>query len=93
MKQARILIGLGVTAAFLTSCLGPQTYFSEVFNTLYDTYFPTQDSQDRLDMNYRVVAEITQDEDVFTFDVNFFTTGVKLVHRLSMVLKRHVHLK
>lgn len=79
MKHYRSMIGLGLTAAFLTSCLGPQTYFSEVFNTLYDTYFPTQDSQDRLDMNYRVVAEITQDEDIFTFEVDFFTTGVKLV--------------
>jgi hypothetical protein len=79
MKHERAMIGLGLTAAFLTSCLGPQTYFSEVFNTIYDTYFPTQDSQDRLDMNYSVIAEITQDEDVFTFEVDFFTTGLKLV--------------
>jgi hypothetical protein len=79
MKHYRSMIGLGLTAAFLTSCLGPQTYFSEVFNTLYDTYFPTQDSQDRLDMNYSVIAEITQDEDVFTFEVDFFTTGLKLI--------------
>ena len=79
MKMNKTMVALGATAAFLTSCLGPQTYFSEVFNTLYDTYFPTQDSQDRLNMNYRVDAEIIQGNETFTFEVDFFETGLKLV--------------
>ena len=79
MKMNKTMVALGATAAFLTSCLGPQTYFSEVFNTLYDTYFPTQDSQDRLNMNYRVDAEIIQGTNTFTFEVDFFETGLKLV--------------
>lgn len=79
MKFNKTFVALSATAAFLTSCLGPQTYFSEVFNTLYDTYFPTQDAQDRLNMNYRVDAEIVQGNDTFTFEVDFFESGLKLV--------------
>lgn len=86
MNKTKLFVALGASAALLTSCLGPQTYFSEVFNTLYDTYFPTQDAQDRLNMNYRVVAEITQDEEVFSFDVYFFTTGLKLTQVSPVVL-------
>ena len=79
MKINKTILALGATTAFLTSCLGPQTYFSEVFNTLYDTYFPTQDAQDRLNMNYRVDVEIVLDTTVYTFEVDFFESGLKLV--------------
>lgn len=78
MKQKQIL-ALVTTGFILSSCLGPQTYFSAVFSTLKDLYFPVLDNNDRLVMNYALEASITADDETRTFDVYFFNTGIKLV--------------
>lgn len=80
MHLAKKTIAFSSTVLLLAGCLGPQTYFSEVFNTLYDTYYPTQNSFDRLNMNYEVNATITADGKVNTFAVYFFEVGFKLVN-------------
>jgi hypothetical protein len=78
MKQKEML-ALATTGFILTSCLGPQTYFSSVFSTLKDLYFPVLDNNDRLVMNYALEASITTDDKTTTFSVYFFTTGIKLL--------------
>ena len=78
MKQKQML-ALATTGFILSSCLGPQTYFSAVFSTLKDLYFPVLDNNDRLVMNYALEASITIDEETFSYDVYFFDTGIKLV--------------
>lgn len=78
MKQKQIL-ALATTGFILSSCLGPQTYFSAVFSTLKDLYYPILDNNDRLVVNYAIEASITVDEETRTFDVYFFNTGIKLV--------------
>ena len=78
MKQKQML-ALATTGFILSSCLGPQTYFSAVFSTLKDLYFPILDNNDRLVMNYALDASITVNEEIFSYDVYFFNTGIKLV--------------
>jgi len=78
MKQKQML-ALATTGFILSSCLGPQTYFSAVFSTLKDLYFPILDNNDRLVMNYALEAAITVDDETRTFDVYFFNTGIKLL--------------
>ncbi len=78
MKQKQIL-ALVTTGFILSSCLGPQTYFSAVFSTLKAVYFPVLDNNDRLVMNYALEASVTVDDETRTFDVYFFNTGIKLV--------------
>jgi hypothetical protein len=78
MKQKQML-ALATTGFILSSCLGPQTYFSAVFSTLKDLYFPILDNNDRLVMNYAMEAAITVDDETRTFDVYFFNTGIKLL--------------
>jgi len=67
------------TVLLLTSCLGPQTYFSEVFNIVKDTYAPILDNNDRPLMNYHLSAEVTSEGKTYAYDVSFFETGLKLV--------------
>jgi hypothetical protein len=67
------------TTLLLTSCLGPQTYFSEVFNMVKDTYSPVQDINHRPLMNYRLSAEILSDGKTYTYVFSFFETGLKFV--------------
>jgi hypothetical protein len=78
MKQKQML-ALATTGFILSSCLGPQTYFSAVFSTLKDLYFPILDNNDRLVMNYALEAAITVDDETITFDLYFFNTGMKLL--------------
>ena len=77
MKSKNILI-LGVTAGLMYGCLGPQTYFSNVFNTAYDLYFPVQDTEGKPVMNYKVIADIATNEENFNFTLFFFETGMSL---------------
>jgi hypothetical protein len=78
MKHKRML-ALMTTSFVLSSCLGPQTYFSAVFSTMKDLYFPVLDNNDRLVVNYAFEASIKVDDETRTFDVYFFNTGIKLV--------------
>ena len=77
MKQKQMLV-LATTGFILSSCLGPQTYFSTVFSTLKDLYYPVVDNNDRLVMNYAAEASITVDEETSTYNAYFFNTGFKL---------------
>jgi hypothetical protein len=77
MKNKSI-IALAATATLLYGCLGPQTYFSEVFNTVYDLYFPVQDSANKPVMNYKVSASIIENEDRYDYTLYFFETGMSL---------------
>jgi hypothetical protein len=79
MKKTNLLT-LALSTVILAGCLGPQTYFSEIFNTMEDLYFPTLDSQNRIVENYEISAEITIDSRVQTFDVYFFNTGIQLIN-------------
>ena len=72
-------IALALSTVILAGCFGPQTYFSDVFNTMEGLYFPTLDNQDRLVENYEVSAEITIDDSVVTFQAYLFNTGIKLI--------------
>jgi hypothetical protein len=67
------------TTLLLSSCLGPQTYFSEVFNIVKDTYGPVQDNNDRPVMNYHLSAEVINEGKTYTYEVGFFETGLKLM--------------
>jgi hypothetical protein len=78
MKQKQML-ALVTTGFILSSCLGPQTYFSAVFSTMKDLYYPVLDNNNRLVVNYAIEASITVDDETSTFDVYFFNTGIKLV--------------
>jgi hypothetical protein len=78
MVKQKQMLALVTTGFVLSGCLGPQTYFSSVFSTLKDLYFPVLDNNNRLAMNYALEASITSDEQTITFDVYFFTTGFKL---------------
>ena len=73
------------TVLLLTSCLGPQTYFSEVFNLVKDTYGPVRGNNDRPVMNYQLSSEISNDGKTYTYDVSFFETGLKLVTETPVV--------
>ena len=77
MKSKNMLI-LGVTSVLMYGCLGPQTYFSNVFNTVYDLYFPVQDTEGKPVMNYKVVADITDNQQTFNYTLYFFETGMSL---------------
>lgn len=77
MKNKSIL-ALTATATLLYGCLGPQTYFSEVFNTVYDLYFPVQDSSNKPVMNYKVSATVQDDDVTLSFSIFFFETGMSL---------------
>jgi hypothetical protein len=81
MKHTNVLT-FALTAVLVAACGGstPQTYFSDVFNTMEDLYFPIVNNQNRVVVNYEVAAEITIDNVVKTYDAYFFTTGIKLVH-------------
>jgi hypothetical protein len=78
MKQKQML-ALATTVFILSSCLGPQTYFSAVFSTMKDLYFPVLDNNNRLDMNYALEVSIAVDEEEQEFNIYFFNTGIKLV--------------
>jgi len=73
------MLALMTTSFILASCLGPQTYFSTVFSTLKDLYFPVLNNNNRLVMNYAVDASITTDEETLSYDIYFFNTGFKLI--------------
>jgi hypothetical protein len=77
MKQKQMLV-LATASFLLSSCLGPQTYFSTVFSTLKDLYYPVVDNNDRLVMNYAAEASITVDGETSTYNAFFFNTGFKL---------------
>jgi hypothetical protein len=77
MKNKSI-IALAATATLLYGCLGPQTYFSEVFNTVYDLYYPLQDSSGKPMMNYKVSASVIDNEDDYDYTLYFFETGMRL---------------
>jgi hypothetical protein len=79
MNHIKRQLSLLTTTLLLAGCFGPQTYFSTVFNSMYDTYFPTTDSSDRLNMNYKVEATITTLTAQTTYEVYFFGTGLKLI--------------
>jgi len=70
---------LFATTLVLAGCLGPQTYFSDVFNTMNDLYFPTLDNQNRITSNYEVEATLSVDGATTTYQVYLFGTGIKLV--------------
>jgi hypothetical protein len=72
------MLALMTTSFILASCLGPQTYFSTVFSTLKDLYYPVVDNNDRLVMNYAAEASITVDGETSTYNAFFFNTGFKL---------------
>lgn len=76
-KQTSLLI---ITSMYLASCFGPQTYFSEVFNVLYDTYGPSKNSATQLNMNYYVNATIATENSENSFEIYFFEVGMKLVN-------------
>jgi hypothetical protein len=73
------MLALLTTSFILSSCLGPQTYFSTVFSTLKDLYFPVVDNNERLVMNYAVDASVTTNEETQSYDIFFFNTGMKLI--------------
>jgi hypothetical protein len=77
MKQKQMFV-LATAGFLLSSCLGPQTYFSTVFSTLKDLYYPVVDNNDRLVMNYAAEAAITVDGETSTYNAFFFNTGFKL---------------
>ena len=78
MKQKKIL-GLITTGFILSSCLGPQTYFSTVFSTLKDLYFPVLDNNNRLVVNYALEASLEINDDTLLYEVYFFNSGIKLI--------------
>ncbi len=69
-----------VSTMMLVSCFGPQTYFSEVFNLLYDNYGPSKNSNNQLDMNYQVNATVTTENSENTFEIYLFEVGIKLIN-------------
>jgi hypothetical protein len=79
MKLNKLISLTATTAVFLAGCFGPQTYFSSVFNTLYDTYYPTKNDDLRLNMNYQVEATIVTETKTITYEVYFFEVGIKLI--------------
>jgi hypothetical protein len=79
MMKIQKLLPLFATTLVLAGCLGPQTYFSDVFNTMNDLYFPTLDNQNRITSNYEVEATLSEDGKIRTYEVYFFGTGIKLV--------------
>jgi len=78
MKINKVL-PLFATSLVLAGCLGPQTYFSDVFNTMNDLYFPTLDNQNRITSNFEVEAVLSVDGNVTTYEAYLFGTGIKLV--------------
>lgn len=62
----------------LTSCLTPQTYFSEVFDLVYEAYRPLRNSSDYLAMNYQTEIHIEKNDDIFDFSIAFFETGFEV---------------
>lgn len=80
------LLAIGATATLLYGCLGPQTYFSDVFNTVYDLYFPLQDTEGRPVMNYKVSASIIENEDRYDYTLYFFETGMSLTSVSPIVI-------
>ncbi|MGA0875823.1 MAG: hypothetical protein ACO3QN_02390 [Bacilli bacterium] len=79
MKQVKLLPILGV-GLLLASCLGPQTYFSDVFNTMEELYYPELDNQNRIISNFKVDASLTIDGKVTTYQTFLFGTGIKLIN-------------
>jgi hypothetical protein len=79
MYSNRKLLSLATTVVFLSSCLTAQTYFSEVFNLVYDAYQPVKNEQNFLAMNYQASVEVIQDGETYLFDAYFFETGFKVV--------------
>ncbi len=73
------LLPLFATTLVLAGCLGPQTYFSDVFNTMNDLYFPALDNQNRITSNYEVEAVLSVDGKTTTYEAYLFGTGIKLV--------------
>ncbi|MBM3909179.1 MAG: hypothetical protein FJ352_00175 [Firmicutes bacterium] len=73
------LLALFATTLVLAGCLGPQTYFSDVFNTMNDLYFPILDNQNRITSNFEVEAVLSVDGKTTTYEAYFFGTGIKLV--------------
>lgn len=63
----------------LVGCFGPQTYFSTIFNQMETLYFPQENAQGRLAMNYEVDADIISNNQTSRYQVYFFTTGLKLI--------------
>jgi len=78
MKTTKLL-PLFATSLVLAGCLGPQTYFSDVFNTMNDLYFPTLDNQNRITSNFEVEAVLSVDGKTTSYEVYLFGTGIKLV--------------
>lgn len=77
MKPSKLIPLLSV-GLLLASCLGPQTYFSDVFNTLEMLYFPQLDNQNRITSNFRVDANLTVNGKISTYQVFLFGAGIKL---------------
>jgi hypothetical protein len=80
MNFNKKLFSLVASGLVLASCLGPQTYFSEVFNTIYDTYYPTKNNANQPNLNYQVNATITTENGINTFEIYFFEVGMKLIN-------------
>lgn len=79
MMKINKMLPLFATSLVLAGCLGPQTYFSDVFNTMNDLYFPTLDNQNRITSNFEVEAVLSVDGNVTTYEAYLFGTGIKLV--------------
>jgi len=79
MMKINKVLPLFATSLVLAGCLGPQTYFSDVFNTMNDLYFPTLDNQNRITSNFEVEAVLSVDGNVTTYEAYLFGTGIKLV--------------
>lgn len=73
------MLPLFTTSLVLAGCLGPQTYFSDVFNTMNDLYFPTLDNQNRITSNFEVEAVLSVDGKTTNYAIYLFGTGIKLV--------------
>ncbi|MFZ9138844.1 MAG: hypothetical protein ACO207_00115 [Bacilli bacterium] len=73
------MLPLFATSLVLAGCLGPQTYFSDVFNTMNDLYFPTLDNQNRITSNFEVEAVLSVDDKTTNYAIYLFGSGIKLV--------------
>ena len=78
MKMKKLL-PLFATTVVLAGCLGPQTYFSDVFNTMDELYFPTLDNQNRITSNFEVEAVLSVDGKTTTYEAYLFGSGIKLI--------------
>lgn len=79
MKIKHKPLSLSMVMIFLTSCLTPQTYFSEIFNLAYETYQPIKNTNQLLSMNYQVDVTVLQDNETYIFEAYFFETGFQVI--------------